>query len=102
MVRQFTCGVIAVAILGLPVFPQGSVLGRKAPDGKIRFEAVEEIQINGSRQVRLLPLDTKIISVNDAKHLTRTQLNQIGMMRADATHRIVRLDPTGQMAEAIL
>jgi hypothetical protein len=83
-------------------FSQSGLVGQKSPDGKIRFEAVEEFQINGFHRVRLLPIGTEHLTPDEAKHLPRVELAQIGLIRGDANHRLVRLDDSGKPSDLIL
>src|SRR5690349_19204388 len=83
-------------------FPQGGVLGRKTADGKIQFQAVEAIQINGSRQIRLAPAGTRQITPADAKRYPKVALGQVGAIRADASQQLVRMDNEGKPGEIVL
>jgi tetratricopeptide (TPR) repeat protein len=83
-------------------FPQAGLVGQKSPDGKIRFQAVEEFQIEGSHRVRLMPIATQRITPDDARHFPRLELAQAGAIRTDANHRLVRLDDAGKPSDVIL
>ena len=83
-------------------FPQAGLVGRKTADGQIRFTAVEELQIEGSHRVRLMPVAVRQVTPDEAKRLPHEELAQIGTIRADATHRLVRLNDAGQPSEVIL
>jgi hypothetical protein len=100
---RLTRGVVMVVLAASPcAFPQGGVLARKTADGRIVFQAVEAIQINGSRQVRLMPPGTVQVTPNDAKRYPKLSLGQIGTIRADSTHRLVRLDADAKPDGTIL
>jgi hypothetical protein len=92
---------IAIA-LSPCAFAQAGLVGRKSADGSIRFQAVEELQIEGSHRVRLLPAGAARIGPEEAKRLGRAELAQVGAIRADAAHRLVRLDEAGKPADLIL
>jgi hypothetical protein len=83
-------------------FPQAGLVGEKSADGKIRFQAVEEFQIEGSHRVRLMPAGAVRVTPEEAKRFPREELAQIGAIRADANHRLVRLDDAGKATEIIL
>ena len=83
-------------------FAQAGLVGQKSPEGKIRFQAVEEFQIEGSHRVRLMPIATQRITPDDAKHFARLELAQAGIIRTDANHRLVRLDDDGKPTDVIL
>lgn len=95
----------AVAILGIVcatgVYAQGLV-GIKIPGGQIRFQAVDELQIEGSHRVRLMPIATQQVTPDDAKRFPREELAQIGTIRGDAGHRLVKLDDAGKPSDLIL
>jgi hypothetical protein len=78
------------------------LVGRKSADGKIRFQAVEEFQIEGSHRVRLMPAGAQSVTPDEAKHFPHVDLAQIGTIRADATQRVVRLDEAGKASDVIL
>jgi hypothetical protein len=94
------------ALLAIALSPcaysQAGLVGKKLAGGAIRFQAVEEFQIDGSHRVRLVPAGTRQITPDEAKHFPQKELSQIGAIRADATHRLVRLDEAGKAAEVIL
>ena len=94
-----------VALLAIPLAPglfaQG-LLGTKVPGGKVRFQAVEELQIEGKDRVRLMPVSARQVTPDDAKKFAREELAQIGTLRVDARKRLVRLDSAGKPAEIIL
>ena len=96
----------SLALLAIAVSPcafsQGGLVGQESADGKIRFEAVEELQIEGSHRVRLMPVSTQHVTPDEAKRFPREELAQAGTIRADANHRIVRLDETGKPSDVIL
>jgi hypothetical protein len=83
-------------------FSQAGLLGQKSPDGKIHFQAVEEFQIEGSHRVRLMPPGISRITPDDAKRFPRLELSQAGTIRADANHRLVRLDDAGNPSGVIV
>ena len=101
---SFTFRTLAlIAVAGLPcALGQGGVLGTWSADGKIHFQAIEELQIEGAHRVRLMPVATEQIALDDAKRFPRVELAQIGTIRGDAKHRIVRLDDSGKPVEVIL
>ena len=96
----------SVAIVAIAFAPcalsQAGLVGQKSPDGKIRFQAVEEFQIEGSHRVRLMPIATQHITPDDAKHFPRLEFAQTGIIRGDANHRLVRLDDAGNPSDVIL
>ena len=100
----FTAKSLALLAIALSpcAFSQAGLVGRKSPDGKIRFQAVEELRIEGSHRVRLMPVGTQQITPDDAKHFAHQELAQAGTIRADATHRLVRLDDAGKPTDVIL
>jgi hypothetical protein len=83
-------------------FPQAGLVGQKSPDGKIHFQAVEEFQIAGNHRIRLMPIAADRITPDEAKRFPRIELAQAGLIRADANHRLVRLDDSGKPSEVIL
>jgi hypothetical protein len=83
-------------------FCQAGLVGQKSPDGKIRFQGVEEFQIEGSHRVRLMPIATERITPDDARHFPRLELSQAGAIRTDANHRLVLLDDSGKPSDVIL
>jgi hypothetical protein len=83
-------------------FPQAGLVGQKSADGKIRFQGVEEFLIDGSHRVRLLPLTTERINLDEAKRLPRLELAQSGVIRTDPNNRLVRLDDSGKPSDLIL
>jgi len=83
-------------------FPQAGLVGQKSTEGKIRFQAVEEFQIDSSHRVRLLPLTTAHITPDEAKRLPRLELAQAGIIRTDPNNRLVRLDDSGKPTDLIL
>ena len=96
----------SLALLAIAVSPcafsQAGLVGQESADGKIRFEAVEELQIEGSHRVRLMPVATQHVTPDEAKRFPREELAQAGTIRADANHRIVRLDETGKPSDVVL
>jgi len=95
----------SLALLAIAFSPcafSQALLGQKSADGKIRFQAVEELQIEGSHRVRLMPAATRQITPDEAKRLPRVELAQAGTIRADAGHRLVRLDDAGHPADVIV
>ncbi len=96
----------SLVLLGIALapcaYPQTGVVGRKSPDGKISFQAVEEFQIDGKSRVRLMPVGAQKIAPDDAKHFTRLDLAQAGTIRADGSHRMVRLDDSGKPSDIVL
>jgi hypothetical protein len=96
----------SLALLAIAISPcafsQTGLVGEKTADGKIRFQAVEELQIEGSHRVRLMPADTQRITPDDAKHFQHEELSQVGTIRTDAAHRLVRLDEAGKASDVIL
>jgi hypothetical protein len=95
-----------LALLAM-VFPpsataQSGLLGERLPAGQIRFRAVEEFQIAGSRRVRLMPVATQRVTPDEAKRLPRLDLAQAGTIRTDASNRLVRLDESGKPSDVIL
>jgi hypothetical protein len=83
-------------------FSQSGLVGTKSVDGKIRFQAVEDFEIEGSHRVRLMPAGAQRVTPEDARRFPREDLAQIGIIRADAAHRLVRLDEAGKPSEIIL
>jgi len=101
---SFTLKSLALlAIAASPcAFSQAGLLGQKSVDGKIHFQPVEELLIEGSHRVRLMPVATQHITPEEAKHFPHEELAQAGTIRADANHRIVRLDENGKPSDVIL
>jgi hypothetical protein len=100
---SFTVKSLALLIALSPyAFSQAGLLGLKAPDGKIRFQAVEEFQIGGSHRVRLMAAGKQSITPEEAKHLPHLELSQSGTIRVDANHRLIRVDEAGNSAGIIL
>jgi len=94
---------IALAIAVAPcAFPQAGLIGQKSPDGQIRFQAIEELQIEGSHRVRLMPIATQHITPDDAKHFPQKELSQIGTLRTDSNHQLVRVDDSGRPTDLVL
>jgi hypothetical protein len=83
-------------------FAQAGLVGEKSPDGQIRFQAVEELQISGSHRVRLMPIATQRITPDEAKRFPRLELAQAGAIRTDSAHRLVRVDESGKPSDVIL
>ena len=68
-----------LAIAASPcAFSQAGLVGQKSADGKIHFEAVEELQIEGSHRVRLMPVATQHVTPDEAKHFPHEELAQAG------------------------
>ena len=84
------------------VYAQSGLLGERSPEGQIRFRAVEEFQISGSRRVRLLPIASQRVTPDEAKRLPHLDLAQAGLIRTDPSHRLVRLDESGKPSELVL
>ncbi|HUB79958.1 MAG TPA: hypothetical protein VMB03_14225 [Bryobacteraceae bacterium] len=89
-------------VLSPAAFAQSGLLGEKSPEGQIRFRAVEQFQISGSRRVRLLPIATQRLTPDEAKRLPRLDLAQSGAIRTDAANRLVHLDESGKPSDLIL
>jgi tetratricopeptide (TPR) repeat protein len=83
-------------------FSQGGLLGEKSADGTIRFQAVEDLQIEGSHRVRLMPVGTQHVTPDEAKKFQREDLAQAGTIRSGAAHRVVRIDEAGRTTDVIL
>lgn len=101
---SFTLKSLALLAIALPpcALSQAGLVGQKSPDGKIRFQAVEELQIEGSHRVRLAPIGMQRITPDDAKRFPRVELAQAGTIRTNANHRLVRLDDSGKPSDIIL
>jgi hypothetical protein len=101
---SFTIKSLAFLVIAFSpsAFSQAGLLGQKSPDGKIHFQAVEEFQIEGSHRVRLMPPGTGRITPEDAKRFPHLELSQSGTIRADANHRLVRLDDAGNPSGVIV
>ena len=102
MCRSVKSLALLVIALSPCAFSQAGLVGTKSADGKIRFQAVEELQIEGSHRVRLMPVATQRIAPDEAKRFPREELAQVGTIRADAAHRIMRLDDKGKASDVIL
>jgi hypothetical protein len=104
MVMRLSAKSLALLAIALSpcAFSQSGLVGTKAAGGKIRFQAVEDFQIDGSHRVRLMPAGALRVAPEDAKRFPREELAQIGAIRADAAHRLVRLDETGKPSDIIL
>jgi len=98
----FTIKSLALLALAPCAFAQAGLLGQKTPDGKIHFQAVEEFQIEGSHRVRIMPIAADHITPDEVKHFPRVELAQAGMIRADSSHRLVRLDDRGKPSDLIV
>lgn len=83
---------ISLLLLASAGFAQSVVVGSRAADGKISFEAVDDFQINGSRKIRLLPMQTEDVDPNVVRRLPRIDVAQAGLLRGDASGRIVDLN----------
>jgi tetratricopeptide (TPR) repeat protein len=93
---------LALLAIASSAFAQAGLVGQKSPDGKIHFQGVEEFQIAGNHRVRLMPVGATQIAPDEAKRLPRVELAQIGLIRADAAHRLVRIDDSGKPSELIV
>ena len=93
---------LALLAIATCAHSQVGLVGQKSPDGKIRFQAVEEFQIEGNHRVRLMPVGATQITPDEAKHFPRVELAQVGLIRTDAAHRLVRLDDSGKPSELIV
>ena len=71
---------------------QSIVVGTRTTDGKISFETVEDFQVNGSRKIRLLPEQTDDVDPNVVRKLSKIDVAQAGLLRSDATGRLVSLN----------
>jgi len=71
---------------------QSVVVGTRTTDGKISFETVEDLQINGSRKIRLLPEQNDDVDPNIVRKLAKIDMAQAGLLRSDASGRIVSLN----------
>ncbi len=78
------------------------VLAKKTPEGKIVFQAIDDLRLNGSRRVRVIPANTPSIVPNELKRLTRVDLLQLGLIRKDETSRLVRGVGASKKGELIL
>jgi hypothetical protein len=98
----FSLKSLALLAIASCALAQSGLVGQKSPDGKIHFQAVEEFQIEGSHRIRLMPVGATQITPDEAKHFARIELAQVGLIRADAAHRLVRLDDSGKPSELIV
>jgi tetratricopeptide (TPR) repeat protein len=73
-------------------FGQSVVVGTRTTDGKISFEAVDDFQINGGRKIRLLPEQADDVDPNAIRRLPKIDIAQAGLIRNDATGRLVSLN----------
>jgi hypothetical protein len=104
MVMGFTDKSLVLLAIALSpcAFSQAGLVGEKSLDGKIRFQAVEDFQIEGSHRVRLMPAGAARVTPEGAKRFPREELAQIGTIRADGAHRLVRLDEAGKVSGIVL
>jgi len=84
------------------VYSQSVVVGTRAADGKISFEAVEDFQVNGSRKIRLIPEQTAEVDPNLFRRLPRIDMAQAGLIRNDGTGRVVSLNGPGAPRDIVL
>lgn len=87
----------AVLLIAPLALAQSVVLGTRSADGKIVFEAVDDVQINQSRRVRLAPEK----SDTDPRRLPRVDLAQAGVLRGEAG-RVVSLSGPNAPREIVL
>ena len=52
--------------------------------------------------MRLLPVNAAQVTPDEAKHVARVDIAQIGLIRSDANHRVVRLDDSGSASDLTL
>jgi tetratricopeptide (TPR) repeat protein len=75
---------------------QTGVVGQLS-QGKIRFESIEELQIDANQKVRLVPPSAGKLTQSEFKHISPVELGSIGFIRRQADGRIVRRSlPSGE------
>jgi tetratricopeptide (TPR) repeat protein len=79
---------------------QAGVLGRRA-QGKIQFEPVEELLINGSHKIRLVPSNSSPLPLSEFKHLAKMEVHAVGFLRLQADGHIARRDFEGGNPEVV-
>jgi hypothetical protein len=89
------CGLLVLCFLAhSAVEAQSGALGLRA-EGKIRFQPVEELLINGSHKIRLVPSTPGSLSLSEFKHLPKVEIHTVGFMRVLSDGHIARLDLAG-------
>jgi hypothetical protein len=88
----------ALVLLIAPLaMAQSVVLGTRSADGKVVFEAVDDVQINQSRRVRLAPEKSDA----DPRRLPRVDLAQAGVLRGEGG-RVVSLSGPNAPRQVVL
>ncbi len=80
---------------------QSAVLGRMTADGQVKFERVDDLQINQSKKIRLAAANSPRVEPADAKSLERVETSQAGFLRGDGEGRIFRVNPDGSRDRVI-
>src|SRR5207249_2629731 len=79
-----------------------AALGKIAPDGAISFEIIEEMLVNQSHKIRLMPEGMETLDPQAFKKLSRIELSQAGVIRNDGAGHLVRLNGKGAPREFVL
>lgn len=84
-----------ILLAPLRLYAEPALLGRVLPDGRIRFERVEDLVIDGNRKVKLAAENLTRVEPADAKSLQRIELSRAGLLRGDGKGRIYRVNGDG-------
>jgi tetratricopeptide (TPR) repeat protein len=83
---------VLLFVLGSVGLAQSVVVGTRAGDGKISFEAADDFQMNGSRKIRLAPEGTGAADPDAIRRLPKIDIAQAGLLRGDPSGRIFSLN----------
>jgi len=96
-------GLVAAVLFAVSsVASAQAVLARLGSDGKVRFQAVDELRINANRKIRLAPANTTNFNPNDVKRYSRGDMASVGLVQKDANRRLVVMAATGKPGELIV
>ena len=96
-------GLVAAVLFAVSsVASAQAVLARLGSDGKVRFQAVDELRINGNRKIRLAPANTTNFNPNDVKRYSRGDMASVGLVQKDANRRLALMAANGKPGELIV
>src|SRR5437899_5462576 len=90
---------LAVLCSSVPQWGQTAAVGKIAPDGAISFEIIEEMLVNQSHRIRLMPEGMETLDPQAFKKLSRIELPQAGVIRNDGAGHLARLNGKGAPRE---
>ncbi len=79
---------------------QTILVGQKSSDGHFRFEAAEDLLINQSRKIKLVPASESTLDPSMSKSLERIEISRAGILRGDGKGRLFRVN--GASRERVL